>query len=133
MSFDVTARRVDAHGSSAVCKDAEITLDTDLDGRRDAFNPADLLLASLAACMLKGIERVVPSLEFELRAAEVRIHGVRRDVPPSMESIRYEIRVDSDESEDRLALLHRNVRQYGTVFNTVASGTDLSGTLRRAD
>jgi len=28
-------------------------------GRDDAFNPAELLLASLAACILKGTERVV--------------------------------------------------------------------------
>jgi hypothetical protein len=27
-------------------------------GRADAFNPAELLLASLAACILKGTERV---------------------------------------------------------------------------
>jgi hypothetical protein len=52
-------------------------------------------------------------------------------VPPKMESIRYEIVVDSDEDDRRLALLHDNVRKYGTVFNTVAPGTDLAGTLRR--
>ena len=51
MTFEVTARRLDAHGSQADCKDAQITLDTDLAGRRDAFNPAELLLAALTACM----------------------------------------------------------------------------------
>ena len=29
-----------------------------------------------------------------------------------------------------LGLLHENVRRYGTVFNTVAPGTRLSGVLR---
>lgn len=48
-----------------------------------------------------------------------------------MESITYEIIVDSDESDARLALLHENVKKYGTVFNTVAPGTRLSGTLHR--
>ena len=38
MIFEVTARRLDAHGSQADCKDAQITLDTDMAGRRDAFN-----------------------------------------------------------------------------------------------
>lgn len=57
--------------------------------------------------------------------------GVRQDVPPKMESISYEIIVDSDESEHRLELLHENVKKYGTVFNTVAPGTQLVGTLRR--
>src|SRR5688500_5746431 len=97
MTFTVTAERVDAHGSLARCKSAGIALDTDLQGRPDAFNPAELLLAALAACMLKGIERVTPMLKFELRGVEIRIHGVRQDAPPRMESITYEILVDTDE------------------------------------
>jgi uncharacterized OsmC-like protein len=132
LSFHVMAHRTDAHGSVARCKSAELSLDTDLSGRPDAFNPAELLLAALSACMIKGIERVAPILKFRLRGVEVRVHGVRQDVPPRLESIDYEILVDSDESEQRLALLHDNVRKYGTVFNTVAPGTRLAGVLRRA-
>lgn len=131
MTFEVTAHRLDAHGSQADCKDAKITLGTDLAGRRDAFNPAELLLAALSACMIKSIERVTPLLKFNLRGVEVRMHGVRQDVPPKMASIRYEIVVDTDESDQRLNLLHDNVKKYGTVFNTVAPGTELDGVLRR--
>jgi uncharacterized OsmC-like protein len=132
MSFHVEARRVDAHGSLARCKNAEIALDTDLAGNADAFNPAELLLAALSACMIKGIERVTPLLKFSLRGVEVRVHGVRQDVPPKMESIDYEIIVDTDEPERRLELLHENVKKFGTVFNTIAPGTQLSGRLKRA-
>jgi uncharacterized OsmC-like protein len=132
LSFHVIAHRLDAHGSVARCKSAELSLDTALSGRLDAFNPAELLLAALSACMIKSIERVTPILKFQLRGVEVRVHGVRQDVPPRLESIDYEILVDSDESEQRLALLHDNVRKFGTVFNTVAPGTRLSGVLRRA-
>lgn len=131
LSFHVIAHRLDAHGSVARCKGAELSLDTALSGRLDAFNPAELLLAALSACMIKSIERVTPMLKFQLRGVEVRVHGVRQDVPPRLESIDYEILVDSDESEQRLALLHDNVRKFGTVFNTVAPGTRLSGVLRR--
>lgn len=131
MSFDVETHRIDAHGSVARCKAAEIPLDTDLAGNRQAFNPAELLLAALSACIIKGIERVTPILRFELRGVEVRVHGVRQDVPPKMESISYEIIVDTDENDRRLELLHENVKRYGTVFNTIAPGTRLSGTLRR--
>ena len=133
LEYFVSALRLDAHGSMARCKEAEVALDTDLAGRTDAFNPAELLLAALSACMLKGIERVAPMLQFSLRGARVHVHGVRQDVPPRMASIRYEILIDTDESDQRLELLHTNVRKYGTVFNTVAPGTDLQGTLRRAE
>lgn len=131
MEFSVQARRVDAHGSIAECKDSKLVLDTDLAGRRDALNPAELLLAALAACILKGIERVVPIIKFSLRGVEVRVHGVRQDKPPRMESIDYEIIVDTDESDRQLAVLHDNVKKFGTVFNTVAPGTQLQGTMRR--
>ena len=131
MMFHVATQRSDAHGSVAHCKEAAITLDTDMAGRADAFNSAELLLAALSACIIKGIERITPILKFELRGVEVRVDGVRQDVPPKMERIRYEIIVDTDESDHRLALLHDNVKKYGTVFNTIAPGTQLMGTMRR--
>lgn len=131
LSFHVETLRLDAHGSRTRCKDAELTLDTDLQGRPDAFNPAELLLAAVSACIIKGIERVTPMLGLSLRGVEVRVDGVRQDAPPKMESITYEIIVDTDEPDQRLERLHDNVKKFGTVFNTVAPGTQLSGTLRR--
>jgi uncharacterized OsmC-like protein len=131
MRFHVESVRIDAHVSLARCKSATLPLDTDLEGNPDAFNPAELLLAALSACIIKGIERVTPILDFRLRGVEVRVSGVRQDAPPKLESIAYEILIDSDESDRRLELLHDNVKKYGTVFNTVAPGTQLSGILRR--
>ena len=131
LTFDVAARRLDAHGSVATCKSATIRLDTDLAGTPDAFNPAELLLAALAACMIKGIERVTPILHFDLRGVEIHLHGVRQDSPPKMVSVDYELIVDTDEDDRRLDLLHQNVRKYGTISNTVAAATKLEGVIKR--
>jgi uncharacterized OsmC-like protein len=131
LEYRVEARRIDAHGSVATTRDASVTLDTDVKGRPDAFNPAELLLASVAACMIKGIERVSPLLDFAFDGVEVRLHGVRQDSPPKMVAITYDLIVDTAESDQRLALLHTNVRKYGTISNTVAAATELSGTIRR--
>lgn len=131
LSYDVAARRVDAHGSLATTKEAEIVLDTDVAGRPDAFNPAELFLAAIAACIIKGIERATPMLKFQLRGVEVRLHGERQDVPPKMVSVDYELIVDTEESDRRLDLLHTNVRKFGTISNTVAEATRLAGTIRR--
>jgi uncharacterized OsmC-like protein len=132
LTFNVQARRLDSHGTEAKCKSALIILDTDMAGRVDAFNPAELLLAALAACIIKGIERVTPILKFDLRGVEVQIHGTRQDILPRMDSINYEILIDTDESDHRLELMHENIKKYGTVYNTVAPGTKLNGTLQRA-
>ena len=131
MQYNVTAERVDAHGSLARAKDASLVLDTDVAGRRDAFNPAELFLAAIAACMIKGIERVTPVLEFNLRGVEVRLTAVRQDAPPLILRVDYELIVDTDEDDGRLDLLHRNVRKYGTISNTVAASTPLEGVIRR--
>ncbi len=131
LEYRVSARRIDSHGSEAMAKEARIVLDTDMAGRADAFNPAEMLLASLAACILKGTERVTPMLKFELRGVEVSLHGVRQDSPPKMIRVDYEIVVDTDETDARLALLHKNLQKYGTIYNTLADATELSGTIRR--
>lgn len=132
LEYRVRARRRDAHGSEASTKDATIVLDTDMQGRPDAFNPAELFLASIAACMIKGIERAAPMIHFQFRGVEVQLHGVRQDAPPLMVSIDYDIIVDTDEDDRRLELLHTNVRKYGTISNTVARATKLEGRIRRA-
>jgi uncharacterized OsmC-like protein len=131
LEYAVTARRIDAHGSTAACKDAAITLDTDIKGRTDAFNPAELFLASIAACMIKGIERVTPILHFELRGVEVKLTAIRQDAPPKIVAVRYELTVDTDETDQRLDLLHTNVRKFGTIFNTVSAATALDGVIQR--
>ena len=131
LEYRVAAERADEHGSLAHCKDANLVLDTDIAGRRDAFNPAELFLAAIAACMIKGIERVTPTLHFDLKGVEVHLTAVRQDAPPRIVSVDYELVVETDETDQRIELLHTNVRKYGTIFNTVAEATDLTGTVRR--
>jgi len=131
LEYSVQARRTDMHGSLATTKQAQIVLDTDVKGRVDAFNPAELFLASIAACMIKSIERVTPLLAFDLRGVEVRLHGVRQDRPPMITAIDYELIIDTDESDQRLELLHANVRKFGTITNTVAAATAIAGVIHR--
>lgn len=133
LEYHVAARRIDSHGSEATTKEARIVLDTDMAGRPDAFNPAEMLLASLAACILKGSERVIPMLDFDMRGIAVSLNGLRQDSPPKMIRIDYEIVVDTDETDERLDLLHRNLQKYGTITNTLAGATELRGSIRRKD
>ena len=130
--YSVTARRESAMGSSARCKDGQIVLDTALAGRADAFNPAELFLAAIAACMIKGIERVTPMLKFRLHGVAVRFVDRRQDAPPKMIAIDYELWLETDEPDRRLELLHHNVRNFGTIFNTVLAACPLATALSAA-
>lgn len=132
LEYRIESRRVDDSGSVAERGDAVVSLDTSLAGRLDALNPVELLLASLSACMLKGIERAAPMLRFQFRAASVRLHAVRQDSPPRLDSIDYEIIIDTDEPARRLELLHVNIIKYGTISNTLGSAVPIKGSIRRA-
>lgn len=131
LKYKVVAQRRDAASASVATKRADLTIDTDPAGRDDLFNPAELLLAALAGCIIKGIERVAPMISFDFRGVEVAISAERQDTPPKLATITYELIVDTHESDRRLELLHTNVRKYGTVSNTLAATGVLTGTIRR--
>lgn len=132
MQYEVSARRLDATGSLATSHGAEVRLATDTEGRKDALNPVELLLSALAACMIKGAERVLPTLKFQLDGMTVHLVADRQDAPPKLTAIRYQITVSTQENDARLDLLHRNILKYGTISNTLSAAVPLTGTIRRA-
>lgn len=91
--------------------------------------PAELLCASLAACLLKNIERFSEMLPFDYEVASVGVTAERQDAPPRMVRMHYRIEVVTDEPDHRVELLHRNIRRFGTITNTLAAACDLDGDL----
>ncbi|WP_193337293.1 OsmC family protein [Devosia beringensis] len=130
-SYTLSAHRDDAQGSVAGVREALVVLDTSLAGRADALNPVELLLASLAACMIKGMERSAPLLKFEFSGVTVNMVAERQEAPPRISAITYVLTVVTSESDHRLELLHTNVRKYGTISNTLAQSVALLGTVVR--
>lgn len=131
LEYEITAERLGESGSLATVREAEVALDTSLAGRPDAFNPAELLLAALAACIIKSAERALPLLGFDLRSINVQVHAMRQDAPPRLTTIDYLVTVDTDESDHRLELLHKNIRRYGTISNTLSLAVTLAGHITR--
>jgi uncharacterized OsmC-like protein len=131
-TFTLTARRVDEHGSLAHTKETEIVLDTSVEGRADAANPVELLLASLSACMLKGIERHSPAMPFVYSAATISLTARRPVLEARVTEIDYVLTVDTAESDSKLELLHKNLLKFGTIYNTLKEGTTITGQIERA-
>lgn len=77
-THSVTAVRLEAHGTRMACKQAALVADTDAVGRADAFNPVELLLAALAACIVKGTKRVAAVLRFAFRRLDLLHENVRK-------------------------------------------------------
>lgn len=89
--------------------------------------PAELLAAAFAACLLKNLARAREFLSFSYERAEVDVTARRQDAPPKFTEITYELRLVTGEPQRRIDLLHRNLRSYGTVYNTLAAACDVHG------
>ena len=127
MTFTVSASRIDASGSQVRAQDTELIIDTAMAGRPDALNPIELLLASLSACFIKGIERVAATLEIEYESVDVSLTAHRPMEEARIEDITYVITVGTQADQNKLDLLHKNLMKFGTIYNTVKNGTNLSG------
>lgn len=71
-------------------------------------------------------------LPFTYRTATVKVTAERRDSPPAFIRFDYELEIDTDEPDERIDLLQRNLARYGTVYNTLAAAADVRGIVRRA-
>lgn len=109
------------------CNETYVKADTGSypDGTRPG--PAELLCASLATCLLKNVERFSELLTVEYELARVEVEAERSDVPPAMTRMHYRLEIVSNEPIRRIELLHRNVRKFGTITNTLAAAVDLTG------
>lgn len=116
------AGRLQAHG-----------LDADFDGTAgrldDLPGPADVLSAALCACILKNVERFSHMLPFRYESASIEVTAEREEPPPRIVRVSYHLRVFTDEPPARVELLHKNIRKFGTITNTLAAACELSGTI----
>lgn len=96
---------------------------------RDAVlpNPAELLLTSLAACILKNVERYSEILKIPYRSAKISVQGIRNDNPPFMKAINYVLEVDTDVDYNKIINWHKNILKFGTITNTLTKACDVSG------
>jgi uncharacterized OsmC-like protein len=89
--------------------------------------PAELLCAALAACVLKNVERFSGMLSFQYEAARVSVEAERQDAPPRFTRFTYRLELVTREPPRRVELLHKNVRQFGTVSGTLGLAAEVVG------
>src|ERR1035437_9635158 len=120
LEYEITATLEQGGLVKATANHSEIAFDA-TSGRNEALpKPAELLLTSLATCMLKNIERYSEILHTPYRKARVTIYGKRNDSPPFMSEIIYKLEIDTDENERKVATLHKNILKFGTITNTLS-------------
>jgi len=127
LSYHVVARTSDRDVSSATIKETMISFDSSAGQSAVLPGPADLLTLAFAACVLKNVERFSRMLPFRYAGASIEVTSERQAAPPRIIQIRYVLRLQTDEPSQRVDLLHRNIRKFGTIYNTLASTCDVDG------
>lgn len=111
----------------ALANHSEIVFDA-TSGRDEILpNPAELLITSLASCILKNVQRYSEILHIPYRSAKVTIHGVRNDNPPYMKEINYLLEVDTNADEHKINNWHKNILKFGTITNTLMRACVVNG------
>jgi uncharacterized OsmC-like protein len=95
----------------------------------------DMLLEALVACAGVTMKAVATAIEFELRDAVIEAEGdldfrgtlgVAKDAPVGFRAIRLTLRLDTDESQERIDSLVKLTERYCVVFQTLNTRPELS-------
>mgnify|MGYP000300426237 CR=1 FL=1 len=127
MNYYIKASSI-AHKDAVVhIKQSNILFGTNPTTSETLPNPAELYLSSIAACILKNVERFSGMLKFRYTKAEVSVHAVRLENPPRMDNVTYELTIHSDDKKLNIALLQKNIETHGTIYNTIKLSSSISG------
>ena len=130
LEYKIKAHLINGGIAEATANQTEIKFDA-TSGRDNVLpNPTELLLTSLASCMLKNVQRYSEILNIPYRKATILIHGTRNDNPPFMKEINYLLEVDTDADEKTMVKWHKNILKFGTVSNTLAKACDFKGEMK---
>lgn len=127
LEYKISAKLIQEGIAQAQANQSVIEFDA-TSGRDAALpNPAELLLTSLAACMLKNVQRYSEILKIPYRSAKINIKGIRNDSPPYMKEVTYLLEIDTDADENKINNWHKNILKYGTITNTLNRACKLQG------
>ncbi len=133
LEYKITAQVLPPGTAEAGANQSMIQFDA-TSGRDEVLpNPAELLLTSLAACMLKNVQRYSEILKIPYRKARITIHGKRNDNPPYMKAINYKLEVETDADERKISNWHKNILKFGTITNTLNRACEVKGGMIKAE
>ena len=129
--YEIKAESVSGGDANAFVKQTTVGFDAASEDKGILPNPAELLLMSFSACVLKNVERYSQRLHLPYRKARVVVKGYRTDVPPVITKIEYVLEIDTDVEDKKLNVWHKNILKFGTITNTMMKAAEVSGIIKR--
>lgn len=99
----------------------------------------DMLLEALVACAGVTLNAVATALEIKLKRGHVTAEGdidmrgtlgVAKEAPVGFRSIRLSFELESDASEDQIALLKKLTERYCVVYQTLRQSPPIESTMK---
>lgn len=106
-------------------------------GTDQGISPAEMVLSSLAACLIVGYSANAAALGIDLKDVSIEIstegslEGFMniRDAKPGLESIAVQVNVTTDAPPEAIAELHEYVNAHSPIWDTLASPVRVSSNL----
>ena len=130
MEYHVSANSLAKQEAAISIKEARIKFGITAKYEDSTPNPAELLLGSLGACILKSVERFSGFMQFDYSEAGISLKGMRAEKPPRMDTISYSLTIYTSDNNINVDLLKRNIEGFGTIFNTVKQSCELTGEIK---
>lgn len=131
LNFSLSASRSSNEQSLATSHGVSLSLDTSVAGNPQALTPIELLLSAQAACFIKGVERFAQKLDFKFSNVSVSLSAQRPADQATITGLQYLVEIETDESEDRVALMAKNLVKHGTIFNVLSSAIPMTGEIKK--
>lgn len=129
MNYHIKASSISNNDAEIYIKESNISFGTTQKTVKSLPNPAELLLGSLSACMLKNVERFSGMMKFSYAKAIIEIQATRLESPPKMDDIIYNLTIYSNDEKLNTTLLKKNLEKFGTIYNTLKVSCNISGVI----
>ena len=129
MNYQIKASSISNQDAVVHIKESNIDFGTTPNTAEILPNPAELLLGSFAACILKNVERFSGMMNFSFTKATLEVNATRLENPPRMDNIVCNLTIYSNDKRLNTDLLKKNLEKFGTIYNTLKLSCTISGTI----
>lgn len=130
MEYSINAHSFSKNRASIHVKQSEIAFGITPESADISPNPAELLLGSFSACILKSVERFSKFMNFEYSKAEITVNATRLEKPPRISAINYKLKIYSQDDTLNSHLLKKNIEKFGTIYNTIKPSCMITGEIK---
>src|SRR6056297_1096148 len=103
-------------------------------GTDEGMNPVEITLASLAGCLSITTEFLAKKMKIEIDSLSIDVEGdidekamTSAEVFSGFKKIRYNIKIESNSSQDKIDKLINSIEDYCPVSDTLTRAVDVKG------